>query len=308
MRIKALLIQAVCALMLAMRLTATVVLADSCDDWNFSVRKPTVQDHANTINYYIRQNVTHFGRPLTAEQLEVSIATFQNVQQRLSGKLMCEIDEVKYYYPKFILVRSEGDHVVTEATKYYVSPLDVDENGVYTGVEVSAFDGTTEEDEEFDRNVREMNYKFSRIQGNFLTSEELLGRYAMIKALNQEYHNKLLGFCSVHKHTWYAPTFDTCQFRQNIGGEGYIASVNPDAPLSDVVSPENVRWKAYPGAKDEHGCYRTMIIQGYPAVNTGSTSTGELMRQAKEAGGSTEEEASGTSGPCMIPDVPVEIK
>ena len=304
MMMKALMIRAVCALVLAIRLIGSVVMPDSCDSWDFSKRKATLKDHVETINYYIRENVSHFGSQLTADELKVSLATFQNLQAKLSGKLMCEIDEVKYYYPRFVLERNDQGYTVTEETKYYIHPLNGDENGVYKGVAVSIF-YNEEMEAETEENVNAFNAKLASLGGSYITSAQIGEYKKRVDAFNQEYNNKLLGFCKKHNHPLYAPVVEVSVFTE----AGYKGVIGSGAPIPEAVDPLSALWEVHVGAEDPHGCRHIMIFRTMYLEPQDAISTAEMIRQSKQAENGTPDGTTEiAAGSYMIPDVPVEIK
>ena len=292
--------------MTGMALTGgTVIYNDDCDGWISASKAPTLKDYVAEINYYIRQNVTHFSSELTPDQMETSVATFQNLQAKLSGTLMCEIDGVKYKYPNFVLEREDEGHVVTEVTRYFIRPLDTDANGVYLGVKVTAH-----EDESGDK-IREMNAKLRQFECSYRTESQIQDVHARFQSFKSKYDGILLCYDShvSHKYEVWTPTYDEHVSDINNNTDWYYNYMDEN-PFHKAARGQDVRWCVKVSDKENrHGLLKGIIYYAVKFPEAGSTSTGDLMKSMNGSGGDSDDGSSGgTAGSYMLPDVPVKIK
>ena len=144
----------------------------------------------NAMNQVIMEVVCYNKAELTREQLAVCVSNFENIQTKYSKKLICEQDGKNYYYPAFVLQANYSTKDVTETTRYVISPLDVDESGVYMGVMVTAYEAEIKPPTELEQKVQEMNSKIRSFEGSGFTKEEMEKRVAEYEAFASNYRNQ----------------------------------------------------------------------------------------------------------------------
>ena len=217
------------------------------------------------------------------------LCEFSDLQKKYSGALMCEIDEKKYYYPRFVAKREDRDYPVTENTRYRMEPLGKDANGVYLGIKVTAYEN------EKDAKIAEINKQVKKYSCSYCTREqldEILGKYSKFQSENS---GKFLCKDTFRNKEIYCPNF-TYELKTG----SFEASKIP-------LDASNVRWQTcvlrtnldgiYPGIE----CWPFQVPLGKGTITT----TRDLLIPKEEVRDSLNPLGEVR---MLIPELPVFIK
>ena len=151
-----------------------------------------LEHKAYMMNAAIDEVVCCRGSLLTREQLAICVSNFENIQTKYSKKLICEEEGDSYYYPAFVLEADYDNKNIKDNTRYIIVPLDRDDNGVYTGVKVTAREVELKDPTELELKVQEMNSKLRSFECSGLTLEEMEKRVAEFESFAAGYSNQLI--------------------------------------------------------------------------------------------------------------------
>ncbi len=192
------LIKILSSILAVILLTGLIV---ACDDNNsdeeeepgcdYTADVSELQTKSHAMNEAIEQVVCYNKAELTREQLAVCVSNFENIQTRYSKKLICEQDGKNYYYPAFVLESDYNPKDITENTRYIIKPLAKDENGIYKGVVVTAYQAEIKPPTELEQKVQEMNQKIRSFEGSGYTLEEMQQRVAEFQSFASAYSGQV---------------------------------------------------------------------------------------------------------------------
>lgn len=262
---------------------------DGCSD--SESRKRTLSDYVMEVNANIVNRLCYGSRTISPDQLKSCLFDFCVFQDTYSGKLLCKIDDIEYYYPKFIMKWENRDLPVTESTVYVLTPLAPDQNGVYMGIKVTPYSNDT------DIKKAEMNRLLAshrRFTRNKNVIDEMLAEYAVFR---EKYSGSLLTE-DPYLGKIYCPNYT-------------LEDNGPNYPAPLEEHNYILEWRVDILGKNDDGLLTGIKVVNYPMVVPGDykATTGELvhltLEQRIKNSQKTGEIVGGST--YTIPDVKVKL-
>lgn len=249
-------------------LAGLLLLLSACSDedgcTSSDSRKRTLQDYVMEVNTNIVNRLCCRCMTVSPEQLKTCLFDFYVFQDTYSGKKLCEIDEVEYFYPKFIMEWENRDLPVTESTVYVLTPLGPDENGVYRGIKVTPYSNDTDKKKDEMNRLLANHGRFTR---NKNVIDEMLAEYAVFR---EKYSGSLLTE-DPYLGKIYCPEY-------------ILDNEGPDYPASLEEYNYILEWRVDILGKNDDGLLTGIKVVNYPIVVPADykATTGELIHLTLE--------------------------
>ncbi len=280
----------ICMILLAVMLLSLSSCneSDGCEE----AKPRTLAQYVDEVNYTIWSRICRQSIRLTPSEIKTCLFDFYQFQDMYSGKLLCTVDGVKYYYPNFVLKWENKDHEVTDNTGYIISPLHRDANGTYTGVLITPVDSETE------AKIKEMNAKVVSMPAHTRDRSKIDELSERFKQFSDKYSGTLL-CVDPYKGEIHCPNYSFS-----------IKEPTLDAVLEDITYI--VVWRSNLLGYDENGLLTGIYVDTYvEAVGDDYVAkTGELVRYSLKQRLKNSEKAGDVveGGTYTVPDVPVKFE
>lgn len=251
-----------------------ILMIISCAVLLISCGEPSKRDdlksRVNKMNDYIYDRCCG-GVNITESEMKLSLNNFYEIQKKYSGKLFYTEGDQKYYYPKFVCVREDINYTVTKNTRYDILMLDKDENGVYTGIKISAYE------DEADQKKLEMNNRLKGFTCSFCSREHL----DMILAIYKEFQDKNSGTFMYEEYDGKkvcCPKYTYC-----FGSQFDEYRFNARIKYTDKEKQTKVFWRIELMEKNYDGFYTGLKFVSFevPVKGGSEISTKDLVKSDK---------------------------